>query len=219
MIRAVVFDFDGTLIDSLTALIPVVQHVAKTLGLHVPSFEEIRPLWGFDPDLLIGTLWPTVDARAFHTAWKEHERTHQLHCPPYPGAIAAIRRLRDREKVTVLHTNRGVNLTERMRDAGFDASLFDFVQPRLDGVPPKPDVRALGRVLAHLAEVFGIAPPETTCVVSDQVHDANMALACGCRFIGVLTGAATEEDFAPLHTRGIIVVPSIADVPSALDRW
>ncbi|TSC63177.1 MAG: hypothetical protein G01um1014106_559, partial [Parcubacteria group bacterium Gr01-1014_106] len=92
--------------------------------------------------------------------------------------------------------------------------LFTFVHTPEDGVA-KPHPDALRGVLARL-NGHGCILPDRVVVVSDQMQDADMTFACGCRFIGVCTGAATEEDFAPYRDRGAIIVPSVADVPDIL---
>lgn len=154
----------------------------------------------------------------FHAAWRRLEQTRVGRFPPYRGAREAVETLRGRGLATALHTNRGraERLDDRLREAELPRELFDVVHTPEDGGSRKPNVRSLQAVLTRLAEKADIRDPACSCVVSDQTQDADMALACGCRFIGVLTGAATHEDFEPFRKRGVIVVPSIADVPDII---
>lgn len=46
-----------------------------------------------------------------------------------------------------------------------------------------------------------------------------MAFKCGIHFVGVLTGAATRDDFVLLGVSDSSIVPSIAEVPELLDAW
>lgn len=217
-VRAVVFDFDGTLIDSLTEGIAIMKQIVRVIGCAEPDWCLVRKRWGLYWEQLVREVFPAVDPLEFRSAWSVLDRSRRGRFPPYPGARTSVEALRKAGYVLALHTNRGPSehLDERLQEADLPRELFHFVRTPEDGIPLKPDSRSLQVVLQHLADTYGIRDAARTCVVSDQTFDAEMALNCGCAFIGVLTGAATREDFAPYEKRGVIVVPSVADVPDVV---
>lgn len=217
-VQAVILDLDGTLIDSLTEGLQVLREVIQLLKLPPLPWEHVRRRWGTYWQHLIQEFIPGVDMETFRAHWNSVEGNRRTRYPAHLGARATIDELRDAGYTLILHTNRGAaeRLDERLGEAQLPRELFDIVHTPEDGASWKPDVRSLQDVLTRVADTAGIRDPASSCVVSDQVQDAAMALACGCRFIGVLTGAATHEDFKPLQERGVIVVPSIADVPDVM---
>jgi len=217
-VRAVVFDFDGTLIDSLTEGIAIMKQVVQVIGCLEPDWRLVRKHWGMHWEQLVQEVFPAADPREFHSAWRLLARSRRSRFPPYLGARTSVEALRETGYVLALHTNRGPSerLEERLQEAELPRALFHFIQTPEDGTPPKPDIRSLQAVLQQLADTYHIRDPARTCVVSDQTLDADMALNCGCACIGVLTGASAQEDFAPYEKRGVIVVPSIADVPDVV---
>lgn len=217
-VRAVVFDFDGTLIDSLTEGMAIMKQVVRVIGCAEPDWRLVRKRWGMYWEQLLREMFPAVDLREFRSAWRLLTRSRRTRYPPYPGARTSVETLRQAGYVLALHTNRGPSerLEERLQEAELPRALFHFVRTPEDGTPPKPDIRSLQVVLQHLADTFDIRDAARTCVVSDQTADADMALDCGCACIGVLTGASAQEDFTPYEKRGVIIVPSIADVPDVV---
>ena len=218
MTRAVILDFDGTLIDSLTQGITLMKRIVATLGCREPDWEHVRRRWGTYFRNLLAEVLPGVDVEVFHEHWRalEKECTHGY--PAYPGARATVEILRARGLATALHTNRGPaeRLDDRLREANLPRTLFDVIHTPGDGTPPKPHPDSLRAVLQKLARHADLRDPQSACVVSDHTDDARMALEVGCRFVGVLTGAASRADFERFGMR-VTIVKSIADVPPILD--
>lgn len=218
MICCTVFDLDGTLIDSALDGIPALIRVARALDLPPRSAEEIRRQWGRPVANMLQTLWPDADPEEIDRAWGEDSRTRSITHPPIAGARQALELIRSPQMVCVLHTNRrrGESLEPILQAAEIAPTLFAFIQTPDDGAPPKPDPASLRAILTRLARDWKITEPRSICVVSDRVEDAWMALTCRCHFIGVLTGAATREDFLRFNAQ-LSVVDSIADVPRLIE--
>lgn len=215
--RAVVLDLDGTLIDSYTSGVRLMQRVYADLGHAPPDWNLVRRLWGTYWPTLLEMVSPQVDRERFHRRWRELEATERLECPPIPGAREAVMRLREKGLHVVLHTNRGKRerLDARLEEAGLHyPNLFLFTHTPDHGTPPKPNPDSLRGVLRRLVP-HGVASSKYVITVSDQAQDAEMACACEVGFIGVLTGAATSEDFEPFGKK-VAVVSSIADVPNVI---
>ncbi|TSC72107.1 MAG: Uncharacterized protein G01um101438_735 [Parcubacteria group bacterium Gr01-1014_38] len=214
MIRAAVLDFDGTLIDSLTQGITLMKRIVATLGCQEPDWEYVRRRWGTYWRVLLADALPDADVEVFHEHWRVLEQECTDGYPPYPGARATVETLRARGLATALHTNRGPSgrLDDRLREANLPRTLFDVIHTPEDGTPPKPHPDSLRAVLHKL----NLRDPRSAYVVSDHTDDAHMAREVGCRFIGVLTGAANRADFERFGAH-VTIVDSIADVPGIVD--
>lgn len=217
-VQTVVFDLDGTLIDSFPGGFRNCCIVAGRLGWPAPDEARLCRLWGVDPDTILQTLYPGRDPAVFRYVWRLVEPDGVAPPPAFPGTLAAIRELTAAGLSLCIHTNRSADdqAAQRLADAQLDPTDFLFLQTRPEGAPAKPDPRALRAVLERLQ-----VPPHQAhrvLVVSDRRDDGEMAHACGCRFVGVLSGAHTAEDFAPLAERGAIaaLIPSVADLPLLL---
>lgn len=214
-IDAVVFDLDGTLL-SLQYGLDLLRDVYKELQHPPADWTRVRRLWGTPFREILQLVSPGIDIGSVQKKWRELETAKGCIWPAIPDAPAILRELQRNGLLMVLHTNRSIQerLDERLGDAQIDRDLFAFIHTPEDGVA-KPHPDALRGVLTRLNGRICISA-DRVVVISDQTQDADMTFACGCRFIGVCTGAATEEDFVPYRDRGAIIVPSITDVPDIL---
>ncbi len=212
-IRHVVFDLDGTLIDSFSSGYEACCAVAGRLGWPTPDRETLRRLWGVDAGDLLRAVYPGRDPESFRYVWRYVEEDGVFPARAFPGVCASIRELRAADLMLCILTNRGGedHALRKLPEADIDPKDFLFLHTRVEGAPAKPDRRALEAVLKRLT--VPADRTRTVCVVSDRAEDGEMALACGCRFVGVLSGAHAEADFIPLLAYGAGIVQSVASLP------
>lgn len=220
--RAVIFDFDGTLLDSIPDLILANQRAAVALRLRIPTGREFRALMAqsFGYAEIVTHLWPGEDVPAIQK--KAYAETEKARLREIPGARRTVSALRERGVSLALHTNREsqASLIHDLERAGFRTDDFHVIHTRDESEVPKPDPRALKTLLSRLVTADLLSTMEHSYVVSDATGDACMAISCGCQFIGVLTGAATEENFGSLRAHpAVTIVPSVTDVPKVLFPW
>lgn len=136
MILAMISDFDGTLIDSLTEGIQSLQNVAGELGWRVPQKDEVRRQWGRPLLSMLGNLWPDQDPTRFLEAREVRGHERDACCPAYQGASEALQRLRQRGKIVGLHIRTELGRMMRSKSAcrslGFGkTSSRLFIRPRM----------------------------------------------------------------------------------------
>lgn len=223
-VRAVILDLDGTILDSIPGVILANQRAAADCKLDVPPAKTIRSLLarGMVYREIVRCLWPhATDAERLALQEKAFAETRAMQFQEVRGARTALSSLRKLNVALALHTNRmrDENLSHDLLAAGFREEDFSVIHTPDNRIPPKPNQQSLLSLIDRLSRAGYVRSAEHACVASDSVPDAEMTIACGCRFIGVLTGAATRADFEPFLGRGITIVDSIADVPGALERW
>jgi phosphoglycolate phosphatase len=196
--RLVVFDLDGTLVDSLDDLVSAVNHALAHHRLPTLPPEEVRGYVGDGATkLVLRSLGERVDLlpRVLPT-FMDRYRLHLLDgTRPYPGVAETLPRLA-RERMLAVLTNKPTDMTERILSGLSLAPHFRAVRGG-DSLPTKkPDPAGLRSILSELS-----VSPEETLMVGDSRNAVLAGRGAGTATCGVAWGfgaagfAAAPPDF------------------------
>ncbi len=206
---AVLFDLDGTLVDTVPARIDAWLAVFAEFAIPAER-EDVAPMIGIDGRRLARDA-ATAAGRTLDDAMAEtiDRRAGELFAAlnsrpaPLPGATELLRRLGDAGMVWAIATS------SRRDQVGSSVAALDLAdEPRIvDGshvehAKPAPDLLLLG------ARELGVAA-ERCWYVGDSTWDMRAAEAAGMRPIGVLAGAAVDAD--ALRDAGAVEVHATLD--------
>lgn len=192
MKHAVIFDLDGTLLNTLGDLRAATNHALEVRGLPPHSMEEIRQFIGNGIRLLIcrampeGTPEAEIDAalddfKAYYAA-HIHDRT-----VPYDGIPQLLTALRKRGiKVAVL-SNKIDSASQQLIEYFFPGKT-DVVFGEHVGVPRKPDPTSCRMVMQQLG-----VQPEQVLYIGDSGTDMQTAKNAGLYAVGVTWGFRSKE--------------------------
>ncbi|WP_222874837.1 HAD-IA family hydrolase [Terrihabitans soli] len=213
----VIFDVDGTLIDSQNMIVTAMDRAFAAHGLAAPSRAEVLSIVGLsletamralvkeEADALAGPL-----TEAYKAAFFDLRQSEEHHEPLFPGALAALDRLSGREDVVLGiatgKSRRGVNAIMDLHNLH---GRFATIQTA-DDHPSKPNP---GMVSAAIAET-GVLPQRAT-VIGDTTFDMEMARAAGARAIGVGWGYHPNEALAAAGAQ--IVLSHFDELDRALE--
>ncbi len=217
MVRLVVFDCDGTLVDSQHAVVEAMRAAFTGFGREAPAPAAIRRTIGLSLPVAMAELWPEGSrddwealTAGYRTTAMAMRGRGQHHEPLYPGAAETIAALDDAGYLLGVATGksqRGLRATlER-----FNLTARFVTLQTADDAPSKPHPAMLRQAMAEA----GAAPGETV-LVGDTVFDIEMALNAGAAAIGVSWGYHATED---LHAAGAhLVVDSFPELSDAIAK-
>ena len=195
-LKLVVFDCDGTLVDSQAMIVGAMQRAFLSQGFDAPSSSEIRSIIGLSLEEAIGVLGPGNDRSrvgalcdAYKTAFVQLRQDQPHNEPLFDGARAFLQNLAQRDDVLLGiatgKSRRGVDvLFERENLHGY----FVTIQTA-DNSPSKPHPGMIERAMAETS----ISPDRTT-MIGDTSYDMAMAVNAGVRALGVAWGYHESED-------------------------
>jgi phosphoglycolate phosphatase len=208
--EAVLFDFDGVLVDSRVAIVRCIEHALRVHGAPVPPSAELERFIG--PPLIdaFAELASPEEAAACLAVYRERYVVSSLEeTIVVPGAREALAAVAAVVPV-VLATSKpyafAVPLCERL---GLAPHLHAVVGPELDA-PDEIKSVTVTRALATL----GLGPGADAPLVGDRRHDAEAAAANRIRCVGVLWGIGDEAELRAAGADPIVSAP--ADLPAAL---
>ena len=189
-IRTVLFDLDGTIIDSVRLILDSYHHTLRTLGLPPRT----------DADWLRGIGTPL---RVQFEEWKDHpgiERmvevyreynlaNHDACVAPYPGIVGVIREIRQAGLTTGLVTSKNRSGAERGLRVCEIEPYIDVIVSADDVENPKPHAEPVEKAVASLG-----ASRDETVFVGDSVHDMASGRSAGVRTAAVLWGPFGRSD-------------------------
>ncbi len=220
-LRLVMFDFDGTLVDSQWAIAQVMGEAFASVGLPAPEVGRVRRVIGLRLEAAIARLLPAdladghaedgltarLAARYREAFFRLHARP-EFHEPLIDGAKNALEAL-DHPKVFLgIATAKGRRALAASLERHGIARHFATLKTADDG-PGKPHPQIL---LDAMAE-FGVAPARTL-VVGDTTYDMELAVNAGARALGVAWGYHAPQDL--LAAGAERVLESFADMTLAL---
>jgi 2-phosphoglycolate phosphatase len=205
-VGGVLFDHDGTLVDSLAMVVEATNRVLAGHG---------RPLVAA-PVIIADMIYPTIERMARHAEAAdpalrqrlaadfviEARRSSPALAHPYPGIAGLLDALRARGvAMAVVSNNDGVFVRRVMAAHGL-AHAFTCVYGEEDMPAPKPDPRGLIQAAAVMARTAG------ECLfVGDSGGDAAAAHAAGMRAVGVTWGIHTRSQLADMGFDWLIDAP------------
>lgn len=192
MKHAVIFDLDGTLLNTLGDLRAATNHALEVRGLPPHSMEEIRQFIGNGIRLLIrrampeGTPEAEIDAalddfKAYYAA-HIHDRT-----VPYDGIPQLLTALRKRGIQVAVLSNKIDSASQQLIEYFFPEKT-DVVFGEHVGVPRKPDPTSCRMVMQQLG-----VQPEQVLYVGDSGTDMQTAKNAGLYAVGVTWGFRSKE--------------------------
>jgi phosphoglycolate phosphatase len=171
------FDLDGTLVDSVAGICASAAAACRALGYPCPDETLFRPLIGLPlPRMLRAGLPDDVDDGQLERCCEEYRALFDRIALPattaFPGVPAALERWRTQGRRLGLATSKRTDVARRVLARAGLAGHFDVVVGG-DQVPrgkPHPDT------LVHALALFGAAPGQAA-MVGDTAHDVLMAVA------------------------------------------
>lgn len=191
-IEALIFDVDGTLVDTNAAHVAVWCSVLSTIGLAVPPERIAREL-GQGGDRLLHSLLGPLDAQrlgpSLQLQWPETYRAHlrSVRIKAFPKTNELFAALRARGiRVACATSNSRELLAALLERVTIEIPAVIVTGEDIKATKPAPDIVRVA------AERLGV-PIERCVYVGDTPYDAMAATAAGARAWGVLTGSHTED--------------------------
>jgi len=215
--RAVLFDLDGTLLDTLTDLADSVNAALEVIGCPTHPVESYRAFIGSGARTLVARALPpdrrddeTVNRclRIFHD---DYRRRWRATTRPYPGIPELLDALVARGLRMAVFSNKPHEFTVLCVKEMLDRWHFDAVMGQRDGTPLKPDPT----VALEIAGRLGIESREFV-YLGDSATDMQTARAAGMFPVGALWGFRTAEE---LRTGGAaLLIAKPLELLDLLDR-
>ena len=197
---AIVFDWDGTLIDSVGTVVQCIRDAARDIGVAVPEAGRARHVIGLGlhdslrhavPDL------PVERYREFADHYRCHFLARQDDMLLFPGIPELLRGLKAARRLAIA-TGKSRRGLDRALDAGKLRPLFDASRCA-DETQPKPHPA----MLLELMEELAVAPGRVL-MIGDTSHDLEMAAAAGVDALAVSYGAHPEAGLLACKPRGCV---------------
>lgn len=216
-LRLVIFDVDGTLVDSQADILGAMQLAFAAEGIACPARADVLGVVGLSLPALMPVLAPHADAATLARLVEGYReayvtlRAHQgsaVSSPLYPGAAQVLSDLQARSEVLLgVATGKSRRGLDKLIEGHALNGLF-VTQQVADFHPSKPHPSMIHEALSDT----GVAA-ENAVMVGDTSFDMDMAAAAGVTGIGVRWGYHPQERLtAALH-----MLDRFSDLPPLLD--
>lgn len=193
----ILFDMDGTLLDTLDDLHTSVNYALEQSGLPLVTLDETREAAGYGSIVLIEMLTKhtfVTGSPEFQRVFDDFNTHYKAHCNdatrPYDGIMELLPALAERGLKMAIVSNKVQPETEALRKLWF-ADFIPVAVGRVEGIAPKPDPAMAFKAL----ELLGSCPKDAW-FVGDSQPDVRTGKNAGCTSVGCTWGF---RDFATLE--------------------
>ncbi|MCF7928828.1 MAG: HAD-IA family hydrolase [Spirochaetales bacterium] len=205
----VIFDLDGTLLNTLGDIAAAVNTMLSSRGYEGYSQESYKQMVGHGMrNLVISALPPDAssDEEEINSALEEMMDYYRAHpadyTQPYPGIYEMLEKLAADSVPMAIYSNKADELVQRAVSLRLEGIPFKAVRGAKPGAPKKPDPY----VALELARSLGSEPPRIW-YLGDSGVDMQTAVHAGMRAVGVLWGFRGRKELSEAGAEHLIESP------------
>ncbi len=206
--KLVIFDWDGTLMDSVDRIVSSMQSAAKTVGLAIPSNNSVKQIIGLSLTTALQELFIDITAEQIDAMLEQYRYEYvegdTTPTPLFNNALNLLMQLQQKNKLLAVATGKGREGLNRVLKVSETNDFFHTTRCAGE-MPSKPNPEMLNSILAELA----VAPHEAV-MIGDTSHDLKMAQAAGVDSIGVTFGVHDSDTLNKYQPK--TVVDSLAEL-------
>jgi len=207
MYKFVIFDLDGTLLNTLSDLAEAGNHTLRKMGFPTHETDKYRYFVGNGIPKLIERMLPLNSSdetkKEALKIFREYYNVHKEDfTKPYDGIIEMLEKIKEKGIKTAVVTNKAHEFADKMIKKYF-GNLIDFVYGNVDGVPQKPDPYWVLKAIKNCN-----VEKEDVLYVGDSGVDMETAINAGVNSCGVLWGF---RDYEELKNKGAKLICSDCD--------
>lgn len=206
--RAVIFDLDGTLLDTLEDLAEAMNRVLARMGFATHPVEAYKWMVGDGVENLVmralppGVLSSDLVKIAKKEMLEEYSRVWFKRTKPYPGIPDVLEFLETKSIPKAILSNKVQDFTSRMVSLLLSRWNFFPIIGQREGIPLKPDPTGA----LEISVVLGIEP-QRFVFLGDTETDIRTALAAGMYPVGVCWGFRSEQALREAGAREVLREP------------
>jgi phosphoglycolate phosphatase len=191
---AVLFDLDGTLLDTIGDICDAFNHVLRANGFPTRAVDEYKAIVGHGARDAARQVLPSDrrDDALIQKLFEEYQAVYPRYngkkTRPFPGVMALITMFAEKGIKLAVVSNKPHAAAERCIKEYFPGIPFAAVRGHVEGVPLKPDPTVALAIARELD-----LPPHAIAFVGDSDVDIRTAIAAGMRPIGVTWGYRSES--------------------------
>ncbi len=183
----VIFDWDGTLMDSTGRIVSAMQSTARNLAMDVPSEEMVKSIIGLSMQAVLDKVFPKACEKTRTKILEEYRYQYvegdTTPTPLFEGSLTLLNWLREQGVIVSVATGKARNGLDRVMN---EVGLLNFFDSTIcaDEARSKPEPQMVEVLIAQSQR-----PKTEVIVIGDSVHDLRMAKNAGVAAIGVTSGA------------------------------
>lgn len=207
-----IFDWDGTLMDSLDKIVESVKQAALLTDVEIPSSDAIRNIIGLSLDKAMEKLFPehskSKQASIIEAYRNQYRQFNASQTPFYPGVKDWLVDLKNKGYLLAVATGKGRNGLNNVLESHGVADLFS-VTYCADETASKPHPLMLNKILSDLQ-----VSVEQAIMIGDSSYDLEMANNANMACVGVSYGVHCHHVLSTFQPLAIL-----DDLPSQLGQY
>jgi phosphoglycolate phosphatase len=188
----VIFDWDGTLMDSTARIISCMQTTAKLAMLPIPTDAQVKSIIGLSMDTVLEIIFPTA-SKEEKIKLTDIYREQYIHLdttptPLFKGTLSLLSWLKEQGVLLAVATGKArVGLNRALQSVDM-LNYFEY-SICADEAESKPSAEMVNRLLQQTGK-----SAVETLMVGDSIHDLGMATNAGVDSVGVTCGASSYDE-------------------------